>query len=195
MAGEHYVNNLNTCYPNKNIIDNYEPFKFNLTNNLITNSSIDRRNDLKPQIIILGKLLDKHCLPIPNANIYAWQISPQGKYNYEPLRKFAVNKSLFATKDNEFIGNASTTTDNEGNFAFVTLMPKKGDMQTTQGINIRAEHNKLGKIQTRFVFHPNSKALRQVQYLNYHGKSICDDNSIIYNLKLVIDTKTSFKEH
>ena len=188
IAIEKYKNNLNTCSPSKNIIDNYEPLKFNLTNNLITNSNIDKSNNLKPQIIILGKLLDKHCLPIPNANIYAWQVSPQGKYNYEPLRKFAVNKSLLADKDDSFIGNASTITDNEGNFALITLMPKKGKIPTSQGINVRAEHHKLGKIQIRFAFHPNSKELMHVQYLN-------DDNSAIYNLKLVMDKAVSFKEH
>ena len=190
-----YVNNLNTCYPNKNIIDNYEPLTFHLTNNLITNSDIHKPNNITPQIIILGKLLDKNCLPIPNANIYAWQVSPEGKYHYKPLRKSVVNKALFVDKDNSFIGNGLTTTDNEGNFAFITLLPQKGKISTSNGINIRAEHNKLGKVQTRFAFHKNSQELTQVHYLNYNGKSICDDNSVIYNLKLVMNSESGFKEH
>lgn len=191
------VNNLNHCNPETNIIDNYEPKHFNTTNNLITNGEILDKQDHATPIIILGKLFDTNCVPVPNAEIYAWQVSPkEGKYYYKPLRKFSVEKDMFAQENCEnFIGNAFTTTDNEGNFVLITLIPKIGENTTSHGINIRAEHKSLKKTQIRFNFDKQYIALPPIEYLSYDAEDLYKKGNIIYNLKLVMDGQITLKEY
>jgi protocatechuate 3,4-dioxygenase beta subunit len=186
-----FINSLNKCIPTKNIMDNYEPLNFNLTNNLITSSKLSEDSKEIKKVLIFGKLLDKNCIPIANASIYAWQVGPDGKYHYKPLRENAVNKSLFSNNSNSFLGNATTTTDNNGNFVLIATNPKRSSSATSHGINIRAEHKDLGKVQTRFELLPFYKQVRSIKYPSFY-KSDMDDKVSAYNLKLVMPCNVKF---
>jgi protocatechuate 3,4-dioxygenase beta subunit len=190
-----YQNTLNQCIPTKNILDNYEPLNFNLTNNLISSSKVKDKEDIIPKIFIFGKLLDKKCIPIANATIYAWQVGPDGKYPYEPLRKSVINKNLFTKKKTDFIGSASTVTDNMGNFVLIATYPKKSKNQTSNGINIRATHKDLGTIQTRFELLPFFEEVRSIEYLSFYRSDVTESKSKAYNLKLVMPVNVTFLKY
>ena len=141
---EYYANNLNRCEHTKEIIDDYEPKNFNYTNNLISPSYIIEKKEQLPVIIIFGKLLNKNCEPVPDATIYAWQVSPNGKYNYQPSNNELLTKNpeLFSNNTKEFLSNGITHTDNNGNFIFITMNPKKTNHATSHGINLKIIYTK-----------------------------------------------------
>ena len=187
-----FINSMNKCIPTKNIIDNYEPLDFNLTNNLIISSKIQENAKEIPKILIFGKLLDKNCIPVANANIYAWQVGIDGKYPYKPLRQFAVDKNLFSKKPTSFLGSGTTKTDNNGNFVLIATYPKQNKYPTSHGINIRAEHKDLGKVQTRFDPIAFYEEVRSIQYLSFYKSDMDESNVKAYNLKIVMPGKVLF---
>jgi protocatechuate 3,4-dioxygenase beta subunit len=186
------INSLNKCIPTKNILDDYEPLEFNLTNNLITSSKVSEDSLQVPKILIFGKLVDQNCMPVANAKIYAWQVGINGKYPYKPLRTSSVSKSLFK-EDSLFLGNATTITDNNGSFVLVATYPKKSKNPTTHGVNVRAEHKGLKTVQTRFEFLPLYKEVRSIQHSSFYKSDIEDLKA--YNLKIVMPGKVRFLEY
>lgn len=190
-----FINSMNKCIPTKNIIDNYEPLNFNLSNNLIVSSKIQENTKEIPKILVFGKLLDRNCIPVANANIYAWQVGIDGKYPYEPLRQFAVDKNLFSKKPTSFLGSATTQTDNNGNFVLIATYPKKNKYPTTHGINIRAEHKNLGKVQIRFDPIAFYEEVRSIKYLSFYKSDMDDSNVKAYNLKIILDASNTFLKY
>lgn len=140
-------NKLNTCYPSNELYNDYEPEHFSTTNNLLrkTGSSEIVCGD---KIIIRGRLLDEQCVPIPDAKIYIWQAGCDGKYPYKPLRS-NINKNLINLKNGStFTGSGIATTNNNGEFIFITVYPTKM-LNDSPHVNIKAIHHSLGILQTR----------------------------------------------
>lgn len=142
-----YSNKLTHCKLTKSTMDDYEPEEFQLSNNLL------RKTGQQPKycgtkIIIRGKLLDERCVPVSDAKIYLWQVGCDGKYPYTPLRG-RVNKKMFNHSSNStFTGSGIATTNNKGEFYFVTIYPG-GATHKPANINIRVEHRDLGQLQTK----------------------------------------------
>lgn len=140
-----YKNMLNTCTPTKPTINNYEPIKFQPSNNLL------HRAGAVPmycgdKMILRGKLLDVNCVPVADAKVYLWQAGCDGKYPYKPLRK-TVNQSLMnPDAHSSFQGSGIATTNNNGEFQFITIRPI-----AHYAINLRVDHMHLGVLQTQFI--------------------------------------------
>lgn len=146
-----YHNRLNTCTPTKATIDNYEPKKFNTSNNLL-HAPGTVEAFCGEEIILEGTLLDVNCVPVSDAKIYVWQAGCDGKYPYTPLRS-KIDKSLINTNPvSSFQGSGIATTDNKGQFQFVTIYPSKL-LNSPPHINIRVEHRHLGILQTQLFPH------------------------------------------
>lgn len=132
------------CTPSKFVVDNYEPETFPNTNNLL------RAAGAHPiicgtKIIMRGKLLDRNCVPISDAKISIWQKACDGKYPYTPLRH-GINKKLINLKSaSTFLGAGSTTTDNKGEFYFISTISQSNH----QYVNVKVTHPLLKEFYTR----------------------------------------------
>lgn len=135
------------CKPDETVFNDYEPAEFSTSNDLL------RKAGQAPvfcgeRVIIYGKLVDADCRPIADAKIYLWQVDCAGKYPYTALRN-VVDPELIKlpTKGETFTGNGIATTNNLGEFVFVTIYPNKvHNMQPH--VNIRIEPRNQQPFQT-----------------------------------------------
>ena len=117
------------------------PNSFDRTNNLVTKtgSFVSAAGEA---IIIVGRLLDKNCVPINNGVIRLWQADRSGLISYPPEKSDIKNDG-----DKNFAGTGTASTDNLGRFLFYTIYPGVNkDLQTTRFINFLAESEKKSLI-------------------------------------------------
>lgn len=153
--------NFNYCAPTKAYMNDYEPKVFSSSNNLL------RRNGQTPlfcgeKIVIKGRVLDSNCVPVSDAKVYLWQVGCDGKYPYEPLRNKVNRKNINISKNQStFQGNGIATTNNNGEFTFVTIYPNK-----TKNVNFRVLHMDFEVLQTKFVLSNSSLESEGVYYID-----------------------------
>ncbi len=147
---------LNVCLPTKKFTNNYEPKSFEPSNNLL------RRNGQEPvfcgeKVVIRGRVLDSNCVPISDAKVYLWQVGCDGKYPYEPLRSHVNERNINPMSKSTFQGSGVATTNNKGEFQFITIYPAKSDHKSPY-VNIRVEHRDAGELQTKFFMQHNDES-------------------------------------
>jgi protocatechuate 3,4-dioxygenase beta subunit len=142
-----YKNNLNTCAPTQEVMNNYEPKVFESSNNLLRKIGKEAIF-CGEKVVLKGRLLDKNCVPISDAKVYLWQVGCDGKYPYPPLRTVASAHHINTESGSSFTGNGVTTTNNNGEFWFITILPAKSE-HGGHHINLRVEHRDLGDLQTQ----------------------------------------------
>ena len=144
-----YINKLNHCRISNPATNDYEPVKFQSTNNLLRGTG-EMPVYCGKKIIIKGRLLDQNCVPVSDAKIYLWQVDCDGKYPYLPLRN-GIDKNLINPKNaSSFKGSGIATTNNLGEFYFITTYPPAVAGEKPL-VNVRAEHRMLGKLQTKLM--------------------------------------------
>lgn len=148
------VDNLNYCDVSKVAMNDYEPAIFETTNNLLRKTGQEALF-CGESIVVYGRVLDQNCVPVADAKVYAWQTDCKGKYPYKALKKDVVDKELMGEKTNlTFVGNGTATTNNKGEFHFVTVYPPAMHDYGPH-LNIRVEHFSMGDLQTRLVLKGN----------------------------------------
>ncbi len=129
-----------TCLPTPKLATINYPgvHRIPTTNHLLkpTGKSIEAEGQ---RVILMGRLFDKNCMPVPNAIIELWQVDPYGKWILAMPEDIATPNPVFA-------GAGRTYTDNEGNFSFITAFP--AETRTY----VRDEH---GKIIRTIIHAPN----------------------------------------
>lgn len=184
---QYYPNKLNRCIITKSAIDDYEPEEFGLSNNLL------RQTGQKPvyygtRIIVKGRLLDQNCVPVSDAKIYLWQVGSDGKYPYTPLRTRINKKMLNSASKSSFTGSGTATTNNKGEFYFITIYPGK-IQNTVSNVNIRVEHRDLGQLQTKLYLTSQTLNSENCGEVNYALSNISDELRI-YEFNVVMSGKT-----
>ncbi len=155
------VENLDFCTVTKITINDYEPEKFEPSNNLLRKAG-EEEIFCGKKIIIHGRVLDQNCVPVSDAKVYIWQASCNGKYPYKPLKNIVKKSSIDINREFTFTGNGTATTNNNGEFTFITIYPPSMH-DLLPHVNIRAEHYMLGTLQTTLtldgkkVNNPNDK--------------------------------------
>ncbi|WP_375332340.1 dioxygenase [Candidatus Tisiphia endosymbiont of Temnostethus pusillus] len=142
-----YPNKLNCCKISKSAMNDYEPEEFQLSNNLLRKTG-QQAVYRGTKIIVKGRLLDQDCVPVADAKIYLWQVGSDGKYPYIPLRTRINKKMLNLVSKSSFTGSGIATTNNKGEFYFITIYPS-GILRETPNVNIRVDHLVLGQLQTK----------------------------------------------
>ena len=179
-----YRNKLNHCKLSTPTLNNYEPAVFQTTNNLLRSTG---QNPIYcgEKVIIKGTLLDKNCVPVSDAKVYLWQVGCDGKYPYKTLRTRVDKNHLNLENGSTFTGSGIATTNNEGEFYFITIYPvmKHGDPH----VNIRVEHRDLGSLQTQLHF---KKALEARDIVDSSGADDMDGEAKIYNFNVVMPGET-----
>lgn len=173
-----YSNKLNHCTITHAAINNYEPKNFNPMNNLLRNIG-GREVICGTKVIIRGRLLDENCVPISDAKIYLWQVGCDGKYPYAPLRNRIDQNMLNLTNGSSFIGSGIATSNNRGEFTFITIQPPSTKTEKAH-LNFRVEHYVIGKLQTKF-------------YPLITNAESNDQANIIYDVEIVMPGHTTKK--
>ena len=109
------LRDLNFCAVTKITMNDYEPEKFESSNNLLRKAG-QEEIFCGEKIIIHGKVLDQTCVPGADAKVYIWQASCNGKYPYKPLKDIA-KKSLIDTNQ----GGVSLTNSRKAKSTSVNL--------------------------------------------------------------------------
>lgn len=183
------IGQVKYCIVSKRVINDYEPENFQPSNNLLRRAG---QQDMfcGEKVIIHGKVLDQNCMPVTDAKIYLWQANCKGKYPYKPLRNVAKKTLVDINSELTFTGNGVATTDNKGEFVFITTYP--GSVEgASPALNVRVEHYLLGSLQTQLVLHGknviNPENRPDLQYLfdvvKEAGTSIYDFEVVMQNAK------------
>lgn len=182
-----YPNKLNRCTVTNSTMDDYEPEEFGLSNNLL------RKTGQKPiysgtRIIVKGRLLDQNCVPVSDAKIYLWQVGSDGKYPYTPLRTRINKEMLNLASKSSFTGSGTATTNNKGEFYFITLYPSAIHTKTAN-VNIRVEHRDLGKLQTKLYLTSQTTNSENCGEIS-HALANIPDELRIYEFDVVMPGRT-----
>ncbi|WP_341763706.1 dioxygenase [Candidatus Tisiphia endosymbiont of Beris chalybata] len=181
-----FPNKLNRCKISKSVINDYEPEEFQPANNLLRKTGQEAIYS-GTKIIIKGKLLDQNCVPISDAKIYLWHFGGDGKYPYKPLRT-RVNKNMFSLANSStFTGSGTATTNNKGEFYFITIYPGRNPNKAS--VNIRAEHRDLGTLQTQLSLTQKLAGSKNCGEVN-HALSEISEELTIYDFDIVMRGKT-----
>ncbi|SBO30276.1 dioxygenase family protein [Anaplasma phagocytophilum] len=118
--------------------DNHRPDVFNLSNNLarrVGSADVARGK----VIYLVGRVTDAHCTPLTNVNVFIWQADSRGVY--------AGHRGY----DKKFLGSGKATTDNLGNFGFITVVPG-GNSDSDPVIHFLIKHPAFPEFQTDMFF-------------------------------------------
>lgn len=109
----------------------------------------------KGQIIyVRGQVVDQHCRPVANANVYLWQADDKGHYNHHE----DPNVSSVDDLDPNFQYRGVAVTNSEGRFRFKTIKPKyypldpSGDMMRTAHLHVSVLHPNCQPLTTQTYF-------------------------------------------
>ncbi len=187
LAEDDFVfNKLNFCRPTKPATNNYEPEKF-ITNNNLLRTTGQLSIFCGEKIIIHGTVVDRNCVPVADAKVYLWQVNCKGKYPYTPLRTIAKNSELVELdQETSFKGNGIATTNNKGQFYFITVYPQRvHDLRPH--VNIRVEHYKLGSLQTRLTLGGHNVSNPTLNPELNHISNFAEEHYIsIYDFKITM---------
>ncbi len=178
-----HKNRLTTCTITKSTINDYEPQSFEQSNNLLKKPGY-RSNNIGKEIIIKGIILDEKCVPVQDAKIYLWQVGNDGKYPYKIMRSNISSNMQNLKSPYSFTGSGIATTNNNGEFWFITLYPK-----INNNVNVRVEHRSLKTLQTNLsLSKPNLNNYNPIEDAKFY--EAMKHKMQIYNFTLVLKGKT-----
>jgi protocatechuate 3,4-dioxygenase beta subunit len=181
-----YPNGLNSCKVTKSMINDYEPSQFQITNNLLRLAG-GQASYCGKKIVITGKVLDENCVPVSDAKVYLWQVGCDGKYPFTPLRQRIDKNMLNLKSKSTFTGSGTATTNNKGEFHFITIFPKPAGREIPH-VNVRVEHRDLGKLQTK-LYLSNANELGSYDLIDPNLYNL-DCEVDIYNFEIVLPGET-----
>ena len=185
-------NLINTCNPTRQYINNYEPKKFSHTNNLLRNvGELEIFSGIK--ITLRGRVVDQQCVPISDAKVLIWHVNEKGKYPYIPLRSRIDNKLIAINKKSTFKGFGSATTNNQGEFIFITQYPGKV-YEEREYVNLRVQYKGDQTLQTKIYLSQDIvEPLYSQPEFNYFmfSKVIYPFKNNVYQFQIVMPIKNN----
>ncbi|MGN7678794.1 MAG: protocatechuate 3,4-dioxygenase [Anaplasma sp.] len=126
------------------------PLVFNLSNNLSRKpgSSTVADGEL---IYVVGRVTDAECRPLGNVNVFIWQADSRGFYSGGASASGTGSDAGSGTYDVNFSGSGKATTDNLGNFSFITVMPGR-HMGRSPRIHFLVKREGFPEFQTEMFF-------------------------------------------
>lgn len=114
----------------------------------VVSSNNLRRHPGKPDlasgfpILLRGRILDMHCVPVVGARITVWQADANGVYVSESTEDNPV--------DPHFLGAGVSYTDNAGWYSFVSVLPgvRSGGVPM---IHFKVEHPKFSNVESELL--------------------------------------------
>lgn len=151
---KHGENALNVCVPTAEYHDAYGPESFSTSNNLLrkTGEPLLMRGK---KMILKGVVLDTNCVPISDAKVYMWQVGSDGKYPYIPAQEGYSADMIDTEPASTFQGAGIATTDNNGEFYFVSVLPPTLDGEEQPYVNVIVEHHEYGDVEAKLYLIKN----------------------------------------
>ncbi len=161
-------------------------------------------NDFINKIILKGKITDKNCVPIPNVRITVSQQDEYGIYRFVkafvPIfeKTYKLNYQQYST----FSGTGTATSNNRGEFAFITTIPKSRTRNLDHTINIVTEHTNYPDIAAKILLSTQSEQ-KKLKHQNdfIFAQDTCttemlDEQDLpIYTIDLVLDGLSQYKRY
>lgn len=177
-----------TCPITKSTSVTEKPKQIIKDNNLTQNLG-NFTDKLMPKIILLGRVRDKNCLPVPNVEVTMWQTDEYG------IRRFVsavdTKKSIYSMNNqmySKFEGDGSVISNNLGEFGFVTVRPKQGN-----NINIVMTHDKYPELKTRIVLLEKDAVMPKTKYvIAENSKTLGSNGFKVYFFDIVLDGKEEY---
>lgn len=154
------------------------------------------------KITIKGKVTDTNCVPIPNVRITISQKDEYGVYrfirSFVPIfeKSYRLNYQQYST----FSGTGTTTSNNRGEFAFITTIPNSRTKDKHRTINISLEHINYPNLSSQIYLgchidkHKNNKRFILPKLQNY-TETLDRQNLPVYNINLVLNGKSEYKRY
>ncbi len=166
-----------------------QPEEFSRTNNLYKKVG-SFETAIGQKVMIVGRLMDKNCVPINQGVMRFWQVDDEGQISYKV--KGGGVKSI---GDKNFVGSGVANSDNMGRFIIFTIVPGKSlEFDNARNINVQVTADKK-LLKTKLFFDRreaendtefnvlDDHAKNSVLLARYHG----DFDGVIYFVDIVMD--------
>jgi len=100
-------------------------------------------------LIISGQVLDRNCMPVPQAIVEIWQVNPFGRW-------ILAGADDLVSANPTFAGAGRTYTDTDGNFTFISLFPA-ATAKRAPNINVRVKAEGMVDFTTALYFENDSR--------------------------------------
>ncbi len=96
------------------------------------------------RVIVIGRLLDSRCLPVPEATIEMWQADPYGHW-------ILAGTDDLVTPNPTFAGAGRVVTGKDGEFSFITSFPASMNKRAPN-LNIKVKPLDMAGLSTMLFF-------------------------------------------
>ena len=107
-------------------------------------------------VVLVGRLLDSRCMPIPEAVVEIWQVDPYGHWTL-------AGSDDLVTPNPTFAGAGRTITDKDGQFLFTTAFPAALPKRAPS-INIKVKSPNMKEFSTILFFSNDSHNANDAAY-------------------------------
>ena len=151
-------------------------------------------------IYITGKILDVHCVPIAGAKVQIWQADARGNFSTELDAKVV---------EPYFSSSGSITTNNKGEYSFITVFPGIYRSQPPH-IKFRVTHHSIGVLETKMFFEgyldnmqdtdfsdlePRHRALLVATTTPYGFSRVVQDGALQFYFNLVLERSQNYRQY
>ena len=142
------------CAPTKKIQIDPKPITYDpsYTDNDTIKNAGEFDDRYLNKVFIRGIIKDKHCVPVPNTLIEIWQNDEYGKKRYNKFSySFNDQYKLNREQYSNFLGISTTTSDNNGHFAFISVIPNSKVRRAKKQslVNISILHEGFPKVENQ----------------------------------------------
>lgn len=185
------------CTPTKRVATSNYPGKARIptTNNLLQPTGKAEPADGQ-RLILMGRVVDSRCIPIPEANVELWQNNPYGRW-------LLAGQVDIARASPAFAGAGRTYTGMDGRFTFITAFPGPIGKRAPY-LSLRVDARNQGSISTALFFNGDvrndkdytykrlSDAVRSSTTIQMRQDSSGD---LIGTIDIVLPGKTKYKTY
>jgi len=190
------------CAPTKKIQIDPKPITYDpsYTDNDTIKNAGEFDDRYLNKVFIRGIIKDKHCVPVPNTLIEIWQNDEYGKKRYNKFSySFNDQYKLNREQYSNFLGISTTTSDNNGHFAFISVIPNSKVRRAKKQslVNISILHEGFPKVENQIVLNPafpiKKSNKRIIAYRNIEAEKIYKLPT--YDFEMVLDGTSTHKTY
>lgn len=167
------------------------------TDNDTTKNSGEFDNQYVRKILLRGVIKDRNCVPVANATIEIWQSDEYGKnryntFSYSFLDRYNLNYDQYS----KFLGIATATSNNDGYFEFITVLPNSKMRKARLGrYNVAVWHRDFPMLETQLSIKDNKTRFhsQMIAYRNFAA----DDAFVLptYDFEVILNGENRYKSY
>ncbi|MFM9890818.1 MAG: hypothetical protein ACKVOE_09325 [Rickettsiales bacterium] len=149
------------------------------------------------KLTLQGRLLDSNCVPVAGAVIELWQVNPFGKW-------ILATPADRVTPNATFAGAGRATTDNDGQFIFVTAFPA-ALAKRAPNLNIKINLHGVSDFATVLYFGGDSRNASDTLYTSLPARDRsrvtltmsqpADGDGLIGSIDLVLPSRAPYRTY